>query len=197
MRLLGRPTRRLRWSPSCVVLHLGAATRYAGAAHHNLHFGAAWRSTFEEVTRRGELMRDPSLLVTCPTTTDPDLAPAGRSTFYVLAPVPNLEVGRLDWVTTGPRYRDELVGRLERMGYVGLGDAVDVERLVTPREWAALGLAAGTPFSAAHLFRQTGPFRPRNLVADNVVLAGSGTHPGVGVPMVLVSGRLAAQRITG
>jgi phytoene desaturase len=55
----------------------------------------------------------------------------------------------------------------------------------------------GTPFAAAHTFAQTGPFRPRNLWGDNVVFAGSGTTPGVGVPMVLLSGRLAAERVTG
>jgi phytoene desaturase len=72
-----------------------------------------------------------------------------------------------------------------------------VEQLVTPRDWARMGLVAGTPFSAAHTFAQTGPFRPRNLVLDNAVLAGCGTTPGVGVPPVLISGKLAAQRITG
>ena len=74
-----------------------------------------------------------------------------------------------------------------------------MERLVTPADWAAAGLAAGTPFSLAHTFRQTGPFRPRNLVRGvaNAVLAGCGTTPGVGIPPVVISGRLAAQRITG
>ena len=56
----------------------------------------------------------------------------------------------------------------------------------------------GAPFAAAHSFFQTGPFRPRNLApGENVVFAGSGTQPGVGVPMVLISGRLAAERILG
>jgi phytoene desaturase len=74
-----------------------------------------------------------------------------------------------------------------------------VSRLVTPADWAAAGMAAGTPFAAAHSLWQTGPFRPGNLhpTLGNVVFVGSGTQPGVGVPMVLISGRLAAQRITG
>jgi phytoene desaturase len=74
-----------------------------------------------------------------------------------------------------------------------------VEHRLSPADWARQGLAAGTPFSAAHTFAQTGPFRSGNLVRGegNVVLAGSGTTPGVGVPTVLVSGKLAAQRITG
>ena len=68
---------------------------------------------------------------------------------------------------------------------------------LTPRDWADRGLGAGTPFAAAHTLRQTGPFRSPNTLGDNVVFAGSSTTPGVGVPMVLISGRLAAERLTG
>ncbi len=76
--LLNRPLRRrLRYSPSCVVMHLGAGTAYAGASHHNIHFGQAWEATFDDITRRGRVMSDPSLLVTNPTRTDPGLAPPG------------------------------------------------------------------------------------------------------------------------
>jgi phytoene desaturase len=126
------------------------------------------------------------------------MAPPGRHTYYVLAPAPHTGWG-IDWETTGPRYRDELVATLEARGYPGFGEGIEVERVVTPADWEATGLAAGAPFSLAHTLGQTGPFRPANLAAglDNVVFAGSGTQPGVGVPMVLISGRLAAERITG
>ncbi|RKT82451.1 phytoene desaturase [Saccharopolyspora antimicrobica] len=198
-RLLGhRPRRRLRWSPSAVVLHAGT-TRNWSDAHHTISFGAAWDRTFTEIIRDGTLMSDPSLLVTRPTTTDPSLAPEGRDLHYVLAPCPNLATARFDWDRIGPAYRDELLRTLERRGFTDFGASIEVQELVTPADWAAQGHAAGTPFSAAHTFPQTGPFRPRNLVhgLDNVVLAGSGTTPGVGVPPVLISGKLAAQRITG
>ncbi|WP_433872019.1 phytoene desaturase family protein [Saccharopolyspora sp. CA-218241] len=197
--LLGeRPRRRLRWSPSAVVLHAGTTTSWDDA-HHTISFGAAWRSTFTEIIRDGRLMTDPSLLITRPTATDPGLAPPGRELHYVLAPCPNLATGPLDWARIGPAYQEELLGVLERRGYTGFGTALDVRELVTPADWAARGHAAGTPFSAAHTFPQTGPFRPRNLVRGrpNAVLAGSGTTPGVGVPPVLLSGKLAARRITG
>jgi phytoene desaturase len=74
-----------------------------------------------------------------------------------------------------------------------------VSHLVTPADWEAQGMAAGTPFASAHTLWQTGPFRPPNLhpALENVVFVGSGTTPGVGVPMVLISGKLGAQRITG
>jgi phytoene desaturase len=198
-RMLGAQpaARTFRRSPSCVLMLVGARTSYSQVAHHNLHFGAAWRATFDEVIRRGELMSDPSLLVSVPSTTDPSLAPRGGSSMYVLAPAPNLETSSIDWLSTGPRYRDELLARMEHLGYTGLSDAADVVDVITPADWARQGHVAGTPFSLAHTFGQTGPFRPGNLVADNVVLAGAGTRPGVGVPMVLVSGRLAAERILG
>jgi phytoene desaturase len=81
----------------------------------------------------------------------------------------------------------------------GFNREFQVTEIVTPADWAARGLAAGTPFSLAHTFAQTGPFRPRNLVrgVGNVVLAGCGTTPGVGIPPVVISGRLAATRVTG
>ena len=191
---------RLRYSPSCVVLHVGSRQSYQAIAHHNIHFGRAWRETFDEVINRGRLMSDPSLLVTNPTHTDPSLAPEGRQTYYVLAPTPNLNAPLLDWRgSLSGTYRSELIDTLEQRGYVGFGDAIEVSRFITPADWADQGMAAGTPFAAAHTLRQTGPFRPGNLhpTLSNVVFVGSGTQPGVGVPMVLISGRLAAQRITG
>lgn len=188
--------RRLRYSPSCFLLLAGSSASYPDAAHHNIHFGTAWRQVFREIIDDGRLMSDPSLLVTNPTRSDPSLAPAGRQVYYVLFPTPNLDAP-IDWRAAGPRYRDEVVATLERRGYPGFGDAIEVEHVTTPLDWAARGMERGAPFAAAHSFLQTGPFRPRNLWGDNVVFVGSGTQPGVGVPMVLVSGRLAAERILG
>jgi phytoene desaturase len=205
-RLLGRAPRRpvpLRWSPSAVVLHAGvrpgSGPGWQGLAHHTIVFGTEWERTFEEIIYRGRLMSDPSLLITRPTATDPTLAPDGRQLLYLLAPCPNLRTAPLDWETLGPVYRDELIRTLQNRGLTGLDESIEVEQLVTPADWAAQGLAVGTPFSAAHTFAQTGPFRPSNLVRGqaNVVLAGCGTTPGVGIPTTLISGKLAAARITG
>lgn len=202
--LLGRAPRRpvgIRHSPSAVVLHAGTDRTWPGLAHHTLSFGTAWSRTFDELTRTGQLMSDPSLLITRPTATDPTLAPPGHHLHYILAPCPNTDIGpdARAWGELAPRYRDSVLKELEQRGFDGISSSITEECLVTPADWQAQGHAAGTPFSAAHTFAQTGPFRPRNLVrgTDNAVLAGCGTTPGVGVPTVLLSGKLAAARITG
>ncbi|GHH86426.1 phytoene dehydrogenase [Streptomyces sulfonofaciens] len=202
-RLLGRRPRRplpLRYAPSAVVLHAGTDRDWPALAHHTLSFGRAWHRTFDELTRTGDLMSDPSLLVTRPTATDPGLAPDGRQLLHVLAPCPNTRIGpgAQAWTQLAPAYRDSLLGTLERRGLPG-ASAVEELCLVTPADWHRQGLAAGTPFSVAHTLAQTGPFRPANLVRGtaNAVLAGCGTTPGVGIPTVVLSGKLAAARVTG
>jgi phytoene desaturase len=195
-----RRVRRLRYSPSAVVLHAGSRAAYPDDAHHVIDFGDAWDATFEQL-ERGELMSDPSFLLSTPTLTDPALAPAGRHAHYALFPAPNLDPrrrGHLDWARERGRYRDHMVATLEARGHAGLAGAIECEHLVTPVDWRAQGLAAGTPFGAAHTFGQTGPFRPATLDrrVENLVFTGANTQPGVGVPMVLLSGELAAQRVT-
>jgi phytoene desaturase len=197
--LLGREpwsVRRLTYSPSCFLLLAGSSAHYSKIAHHNIHFGRSWAGVFDELIDRQQLMSDPSLLVTNPSRSDPDLAPEGKEIYYVLFPTPNLD-SPLDWREIGPRYRDEVVRTLEERGYIGFGDAIEVEDVTTPLDWQARGMERGAPFASAHSFLQTGPFRPGNMWGENVVFTGSGTQPGVGVPMVLISGRLAAERVTG
>ncbi|MBN9618630.1 MAG: phytoene desaturase, partial [Actinobacteria bacterium] len=168
--LTPRRLRRLRYSPSAVVLHAGSSAAFEHTAHHTIDFGAAWDDTFREIIDRGETMSDPSFLLTTPTRTDPSLAPPGRHTYYALFPAPNV-TGRVDWTAHRARYRDEILATLERRGYPGFADGVEVEHLVTPSDWLARGLHAGAPFAAAHAFTQTGPFRPSTLDrhVDNLV----------------------------
>lgn len=190
--------KRLNYSPSCVTLLIGSNKSYDRLAHHNIHFGESWDGVFDELIKKKTLMSDPSILVTVPSKDDPALAPAGKSSYYVLFPTPNLSAD-IDWKKIGPKYRDEMIKALELRGYDGFGDSVEVEHMTTPLDWKEQGMEMGAPFASAHTFFQTGPFRPRNMAAgfENVVFAGSGTQPGVGVPMVLISGRLAAERIVG
>ena len=198
-----RAARRGAYSPSAVVWHVGVRgvprddSRTDPAqpplAHHNIHFGGQWSEAFTDLLKRGRLMGDPSRLVTVPSLDAPEAAPDGCSTLYVLEPVPNL-TGTLDWRREAGPMRDRLHGFLAQHGYPS---EVVVDELVTPLDWRAQGMAAGTPFALAHSFAQTGPFRPGNVERrlPGMFFAGSGTVPGVGVPMVLISGKLAAARV--
>ena len=199
--LLGKTPRQvknLNYSPSCVTLLVGSNKSYDRLAHHNIHFGKSWDGVFDELITKKQLMSDPSLLVTVPTHDDKDLAPAGKSSYYILFPTPNLTAD-IDWKVQASKYRDQMIRTMEERGYTGFNDSIEGEQMTTPLDWQAQGMEAGAPFAAAHTFFQTGPFRPRNMAQgfENVVFAGSGTQPGVGVPMVLISGRLAAERIVG
>ncbi|HNM12238.1 MAG TPA: phytoene desaturase family protein [Mycobacterium sp.] len=200
--LLGRTPRRavkVRPAPSAVVVHVGCPAVGDALVHHNISFGAQWAKTFDEIIDDGTLMSDPSLLVTRPTAGDPSLAPPGRDLLYILAPAPNLDVGVVNWAAEGDAYAHRVVAKAAERLLPGLAENADVLDVVTPADWARQGMAAGTPFALAHTFAQTGPFRPANTVrgVDNAVLAGSSTVPGVGVPTALLSGRLAADRVTG
>ncbi len=190
--------KRLKYSPSCVTLLIGSSKKYDFAAHHNIHFGHSWDGVFDELIKKKQLMSDPSILVTIPTHDDPDLAPPGKHSYYVLFPTPNLD-SDIDWKKQAGPYRDQMIKTIEERGYTGFGDSIETEVMTTPLDWKNQGMEMGAPFASAHTFFQTGPFRPRNMAQriENVVFAGSGTQPGVGVPMVLISGRLAAERIVG
>lgn len=190
------PPRRLRraeYSPSCALWLAGVRGEPpAEAAHHNIHFGD-YRSAFSALIGDGRLQPDPSLLVTVQNHTDPSLAPDGCTALYALEPVPNLD-GHVDWTFARGEVRDRLIARLAAHGYPT--DPV-VDRFLDPTDWEAQGMERGAPFALSHRFLQTGPFRPANVDSrvPGLVFVGSGTVPGVGVPIVLLSGRLAAERV--
>ena len=186
-----RVARKGNYSPSAVVWHAGVQGPLPDdAAHHNIHFGATWRGAFDALLD-GQLMPDPSTLVTIPTISEPSLAPPGGQVLYALEPVPNLD-GSLDWNREREPVRDRAPSPAH---FPGLSDghrSRDVRG--SARTGQRQGLERGTPFSLSHRFTQTGPFRPANVDrrAPGLVFAGAGTVPGVGIPMVLLSGRLAA-----
>jgi phytoene desaturase len=189
-----RAVRSGRYSPSAVVWHVGVrGVPDPPIAHHNIHFGNEWSSAFDALLKRGQLMPDPSRLVTIPSLHDPTMASTGCSTLYVLEPVPNLN-GKINWSIDAEPLRERLHTFLTERGYPS---EMITDEFVTPLDWQAQGMAAGTPFALAHTFGQTGPFRPSNVERKlpGMFFAGSGTVPGVGVPMVLISGKLAASRV--
>ncbi len=189
-----RVARRGKYSPSCVLWIAGVkGTPPANAAHHNIHFGHDWDGAFKALIKDGALMPDPSVLVSLHSLSCPSLAPEGKSTLYVLEPVPNLD-GTIDWSRERNRFTADLKRRVAGFGYPV---DVEIEEVIDPLDWERRGMERGTPFALSHTFFQTGPFRPSNIDkrVPGLVFTGSSTLPGVGVPMVLISGKLAAERI--
>ncbi|CAA9219312.1 MAG: Phytoene dehydrogenase [uncultured Acidimicrobiales bacterium] len=192
-----RIARRGEYSPSCALWVAGVRGGMPdGAAHHNIHFGGQWEEAFDALLAQGRRMPDPSILVTSHSFSDPSLAPPGCSTLYALEPTPNLS-GRVDWMDERERTRASLIARLHSHGYPV--DDIEVERFYDPTDWERMGMEQGTPFGLSHRFFQSGPFRPANVErrAPGLFFVGSSTVPGVGVPMVLLSGRLVADRVEG
>lgn len=186
--------RRPRYSPSCLVVHVGLEERTPGRAHHTLSFGRTWRETFDALSA-GLPQPDPSLLIThIDADADDTAAPPGHAALSVLEPAPNLASGA-DWERLAPRLQERLLARLADLGY---GDLSGRPRLTfDPPAWARLGHSAGTPFALDHRFAQTAWLRPsgRSRHVPGLHFAGMFTAPGVGVPPALISGRLAAARI--
>ncbi len=189
-----RLARKGHFSPSCALWLAGIkGPRPAGVAHHNILFGSTWHESFTELLDNGDRMSDPSRLVTIPTVTDPTLAPDGAEIVYILEPIPNLS-GRMNWDVERSRVQASLEQQARQLGFTG---SIEVQRFIDPTDWERMGMAQGTPFALSHRFLQTGPFRPSNIDKriPGLVFTGSSTVPGVGVPMVILSGKLAAQRV--
>ena len=190
-----RAARRGHYSPSALVWHVGVRGELpAGTEHHNIHFGGDWDGAFRAILRDGVRMPDPSLLVSVPSLHEPTMAPAGAHALYVLEPMPNLD-GRIDWTDArpqGPRRpvppprAPRLPDRHRRRGArrparLGARRAWSEARRSRCRTGSARPARSGPATSSAGLRAWCSPARAR--------------CPGVGVPMVLVSGMLAAERV--
>ena len=136
--------------------------------------------------------KDFSVYLHRPTATDPSMAPPGCDAFYVLVPVPNL-LGGQDWKTIGDDYRNRVVAYLERTALPGLSDCIVEDFYVTPQHFADnLNTLHGTGFSIQPTFTQSAYFRFHNKSEDidGLYFVGAGTHPGAGMPGVLMSAKV-------
>jgi phytoene desaturase len=193
----------LRFTSSGYMLYLGMRRRYDGFLHHNVYFGRDYKGSFDDIFERFRVPEDPSFYVNAPAHTDPSLAPPGKDSLYVLVPVPHQPheshgQGGIDWKQEGPRVRAKVFQRLAELGYPDLERDIEVERVVTPDDWASsFNLARGSAFGLAQNFFQIGPFRPSNQDprVRNLFFVGASTQPGTGLPTVIISARLAVERI--
>lgn len=196
----GRRRQRTRYDPSCsgFILLLGVKGEYPQLAHHNIFFSRDYRREFRQIFQEGVPPDDPTIYLAVTGKSDPDHAPPGHENWFLLVNAPPLG-DRFDWATQAAGYRDQLLHRLAAWG-LDVRRQIVVERMLTPLDlqrltgaWrgALYGLSSNTAWTA---FR-----RPHNRCEDvaGLYFAGGTTHPGGGVPMVMLSGKVAAEMILG
>jgi phytoene desaturase len=200
--LLGEPhprAERLVYSCSAFLMYLGVEGQYPGLPHHTLVVPADLRSACEDIFARQRVPRQPPYYICNPSKSDPSLAPGGCENLYVLVPVPSQARGQeIDWCVEGPRLEQAMLARLERFGLPGLRERVITSRTFTPADFGTqFSATRGEAFGLAHGLDQVGFLRPHNRhpMYRNLYFVGQSTHPGCGIPMVLISARLTAERM--
>ena len=192
--------RRRDYEPACsgVVLYLGLDRRYDHLLHHNFVFSRDPREEFDAIYRKGEPAPDPTCYVCAPSATEPGVAPEGGEALYVLVHTPYLRAGH-DWSAMLPAYRRVILDKLKTTGGMAdLEDRVRFEAVLTPQDiHDRYRVLDGAIYGLASHGRLTGAFKPANRSPDvaRLYLAGGAAHPGPGMPMVVMSGWIAADAL--
>ncbi len=195
--LLGAPARPPPMTSGVITFYWALRAPPPGLGHHTIFLPSDFRRCFRELQRT--LPAEPAFYVSVPTGTDPALAPPGGAAVFVLVPTPVLSrMGPVDGPALVARVRGQVLDRLRREGVEGLPDGILHETVYTPADWRAqFGLFDGSAFGAAHTLFHLGPFRDRN--ADRrrrgLYYVGAGTTPGTGLPLVVLGGRMTAERV--
>jgi phytoene desaturase len=192
---LPAPRRSLRPTMSCLLLYLGLDRTFDELLHHTLLVGTGYRRFISDVTRGGRLPATYSTYLHAPARTEPGMAPPGGDSLAVLLPVPNLRAG-IDWDSEGDRVRDAVLADAETtFGLAGLRDAIVAEHRMAPPDFARdLGAVDGNAFAVEPTLHQSAWLRPanRDRRVRGLYLVGGGTHPGAGIPGVLLGAEVTA-----
>ncbi len=188
------------YEPACsgVVLYLGLNKRYEHLAHHDFVFSRDPHEEFRAIYEQGVPAPDPTCYLAVTAATDPESAPAGGEALYVLVHTPYLRPGQ-DWNEMFPGYRQVILNKLKRTaGLTDLEERIVFEAHLTPQDiheryrvldGAIYGISSHGVFSGA--------FKPANRSKEmkGLYLAGGAAHPGPGMPMVMMSGWIAADSL--
>jgi phytoene desaturase len=189
----------MSYACSGYVLYLGIDKVFRNLRHQALFFAEDYRANLDAIFRTKTLPEAISFHLSNPTSTDPSLALPGHSLLYVLAPMPNL-TGRVNWDQAAPVVREKLLDQLERLVAPDIRQHIVWERQYRPTDYLHdINAVYGTAFGSLSMgFRQATYFRPHNKAPgiEGLYFVGQGTYPGIGMPMVLISARLLAERLT-
>lgn len=184
-----RKVDRIDYSMSCYLLYLGVRKQYPQLAHHTLILAERYKQLVDDIFDHKALPEDFSMYLHVPTQTDPGMAPPGCESMYVLIPVSNLKA-ETDWHQTAEPFTERVLTFLEEWGLEGLRENIEVQRVFTPLDFESeLNAFHGNAFAIEPKLSQTAYFRPHNRSEDvgNLYFVGAGTHPGAGVPGVMLS----------
>ncbi len=197
-----RKRRSLQYTASAFMLYLGVEGKLDHLKHHNFFLSGEYRRNFEAIFRDGRLPDDPSFYAVVPSRTEPDMAPEGSESLFVLVPVPHLGGGRsgsVDWEREGEAFKEKVYDLLEsRAGIQNIRNRIAHETVKTPREWLSdYNLEEGAAFGLGHGIFQVGYFRPpiASPTVGGMYFVGASTRPGTGVPLVVIGAKLPAERI--
>jgi phytoene desaturase len=188
------------YEPACsgVVLYLGLNKRYEHLAHHDFVFSRDPHEEFHYIYDLGEPAPDPTCYLAATSFSDPTSAPAGGEALYVLVHTPYLRPHH-DWTKMFPAYRQVILDKLKRTaGMEDIEERIVYESALTPQDihdryrvlnGAIYGISSHGVFNGA--------FKPANKSreVDGLYLAGGAAHPGPGMPMVMMSGWIAADTL--
>jgi phytoene desaturase len=192
--------RRREYEPACsgVVIYLGLDRRCEPLLHHNFVFSRDPHEEFEAIYRRGQPAPDPTCYVCAPSITEPEVAPPGGEALYILVHTPYLRPDH-DWKRMYGDYRRVIIDKLARTAGLGnLERHIRVERWLTPADiHERYSVLNGAIYGLASHGKFFGAFKPGNRRADvpGLYLSGGAAHPGPGMPMVLMSGWIAADAL--
>jgi phytoene desaturase len=184
-----------KYSCSTFMMYLGIDGRFDDVSHHTIYLAGNYKQNLQDIEELHRLSENPSFYVQNASVTDPTLAPAGKSTLYVLLPVTH-ESPNVDWAKETPRFRSLALRQLEKIGITDIERRIRTERIMTPAGWSEeFGLYKGATFSMAHSLDQMLHLRPHNRFEDidQMYLVGGGTHPGSGLPVIFESARITSR----
>ena len=185
-----------KYSCSTFMMYLGIEGT-VDLEHHTIMLSEDYAANLTEIESGDAPPAMPSLYVQNASRTDAALAPPGHSALYVLVPVGNMARG-IDWARERARYRRLVLDRLAAVGVADLERRIRCEKIVTPDDWASdHAIFRGATFNLAHSLDQMMCWRPQNRFEelDRLYLAGGGTHPGSGLPVIFEGARITARLI--
>jgi phytoene desaturase len=190
---------KTKMTPGVVTFYWGVAGEVEGLGHHTIFLPEDYRGAFDDLLKHGRVPRALPFYVSVPSATDPGLAPKGCSAVFVLAPTPTLSrMPGADWREETRKIKARVTETLALHGINIEPWRVVCEEVYTPLDWQRrFGLYDGSAFGAAHTLFQVGPFRQKNFSeeVEGLYYVGASTTPGTGMPMVVISGRLVAERV--